>query len=77
MTIQEVATITNRIDSRLFGRAFDLRVEFDQHHFNGRIFLQVQYLDACRTTGQTKTWSGRKWYLSKFMTEDERFASRR
>jgi hypothetical protein len=36
-----------------------------------RVFIQIEY-DAPNTkTGEDGSWKGRKWYLSKWMTDDE------
>lgn len=37
----------------------------------GRIFLQVIYKAPCTKTGDINEWSGRKYYLSDYMTDDE------
>ena len=37
----------------------------------GRIYLQVEYRAKCNKTKELKSWKGRKWYLSEYMTDDE------
>ena len=37
----------------------------------GRVYLQVSYEAPDTHDGVMKTWTGRKWYLSEFMTNDE------
>lgn len=70
--IQEVKSICSRISIHLFGVKFSLRVERDNKRpEDGRIFLQVFYEAFCTKTGELQPWSGRKWYLSDHMTEDE------
>lgn len=59
-----------KLKANLFGKDFSFRVEYD--NTNGtRIFIQVIYMDKCRTTGEQQEWHGRKWYLSDHMTTDE------
>ena len=54
----------------VFGTSFSLRVAYDKV-FGSRIFMQVAYSSPCTKTGNMENWSGRKWYLSEFMTDDE------
>lgn len=69
--IKRVQDITDRLTMSVFGAAFHLRVERDNLHPNGRIFLQVTYKAPCTKTGSVQEWHGRKWYLSEYMTDDE------
>lgn len=77
-TIEHIKTITNQINIRLFDLPFDIRVEYDNKYSremlkytSGRIFIQIQYKTRCTKTRKLQQWSGRKWYLSSHMTEDE------
>lgn len=57
-----------------FGTRFSIRVEHDNEfsvNNKGRVFLQVTYNAPCGKSGQVQEWHGRKWYLSKHMTDDE------
>jgi hypothetical protein len=38
---------------------------------NDDVYLQVFYTSPCTKTGEIQEWTGRKWRLSKYMTEDE------
>lgn len=70
--LERVKKIVDRITMSIFGiGTFNLRVEHDNENPSGRIFLQVTYEAPCTKTGELKVWSGRKWYLSKYMTDDE------
>lgn len=70
--IQRVKLITDRISLSCLGKDFKIRVERDcLNPDNGRVFLQIIYEAPCSKTGKVDTWSGRKWYLSEFMTDDE------
>ena len=70
--IERVKEITDKITMTIFGQLLGLRVERDnQDPEKGRVFLQVTYSCTCRRTGALEQWNGRKWYLSKFMTDDE------
>lgn len=63
--------LISRISLSCFGTEFKIRVEHDNEFENGRIFLQVTYSANCNETGEFKEWHGRKYYLSKHMTDDE------
>jgi len=69
--LTKIKTITQSISMNVFGNSFQMRVEHDNEFENGRVFLQVVYQAPCTKTGETKEWHGRKWYLSKHMTDDE------
>ena len=68
---KRVLNITNRITISCLGVELKIRVDKDQEFKNGRIFLQIYYQAPCTKTGNLETWKGRKWYLSKYMTDDE------
>ena len=72
--IEKVKQIVGRISMSCFGSEFKLRVDYD-NEFNlnnrARVFIQVAYDAPCTKTGENKEWHGRKWYLSKHMTDDE------
>lgn len=68
--IDKVREITQRLSCSVFGVAFKIRVDID-NIYGGRVFIQIKYCAPCSKTGINETWSGRKWYLSEFMTEDE------
>lgn len=69
--LRRVLQLTKRIRCEIFGKEFQIRVENDNEFENGRVFLQIVYTDKCRNTEEVKEWHGRKWYLSKYMTDDE------
>mgnify|MGYP001596239790 CR=1 FL=1 len=75
MTPIKVSAIVNKISFSLLGNEFRFRIEEDLEYKNenghGRIFIQVQYSSPCVKTGMLNNWAGRKWFLSKFMTDDE------
>lgn len=69
--LDRVKKITNRVSMSIFGATFSIRVEHDNEYENGRVFLQVIYNAPCTKTGKVSEWHGRKFYLSKYMTDDE------
>ena len=69
--LKRVKAITERITMSCLGVEHKLRVEHDNEFENGRVFLQVVYSAPCTKTGNNEEWKGRKWYLSKHMTDDE------
>jgi len=72
MPMNRVFAIISRLSIEAFGTEFMIRVDRDNKDpINGRVFLQVKYQAPCTKTGHTQEWSGRKWYLSEHMTDDE------
>jgi hypothetical protein len=72
--LEIVKQIVSRITMNCLGTEFKLRVEHDMEYpivGYGRIFLQVIYDAPCTKTNTVQEWHGRKWYLSKHMTDDE------
>ena len=66
-----VRKIIEPITASVFGNEVSFKVSHDDEFDNGRIYIQPYYVDLCRQTCEEKEWKGRKWYLSKHMTEDE------
>lgn len=75
MTRQYIKELISRISMKLFGITFYIDVYEDERFHNslgqGRKYLQIFYLAHCNKTGRFERWTGRKWYLSDFMTDDE------
>ena len=73
LSLLAVVSIVNRIKMSCLGNdSFRFRVERDnKDKEHGRIFIQVMYDAPCTKTKEIKEWSGRKYYLSDHMTEDE------
>lgn len=73
MTLEQVKKLCESIKMTCLGNeSFELRVERDNEQpVDGRIFIQVRYNAPCAKAGSWQNWSGRKWYLSKHMTQDE------
>lgn len=46
---------------------FDFRVKQE----GDRSYLQISCEDKCNQTGEHYVWSGRKWFLSQYMTRSE------
>jgi hypothetical protein len=69
--LNRVIALIEHISASALGCDFSFRVEVDNEFENGRIFLQATYMAPCTKTGDILEWHGRKWYLSKFMTDDE------
>ena len=59
------------VTANMFGIDFQINVHRDQKDVNGRIYIQVSFEAPCQKTGELSEWTGRKWYLSEHMTEDE------
>lgn len=66
-----ISNIISRITMNCLGMAFSVSANRDQIHVSDRIYLQVKYMSPCTKTGSVEVWSGRKWYLSQYMTDDE------
>lgn len=73
MTMEQVEQLCRNITMSCLGNSsFTLRVERDKKRpEDGRVFMQVLYNAPCIKTGVSKEWSGRKFYLSDYMTQDE------
>jgi len=73
MTPEQVRDLCINIDMKCLGNdSFYLRIERDNEQpVDGRVFIQVNYSAPCIKTGELRQWSGRKWYLSRHMTQDE------
>jgi hypothetical protein len=68
--MERVKNICSNITMSIFGIDLNLLVELDKE-YGGRVYLQVEYTCPCTKTGESETWRGGKWYLSKHMTDDE------
>lgn len=67
-----VCLLVGRITATVIGVPVGFRISRDcKRADDGRIFIQCFYEAACTVTGDEKAWSGRKWYLSDHMTDDE------
>lgn len=73
MTIEQIQSLCSNVRMSCLGNeSFFLRIERDNENpENGRIFIQVVYNAPCTKTNEWKEWHGRKFYLSKHMTQDE------
>lgn len=80
MTAEEIKSVISRITMNIFGKKINIIIDFDQKYSIyyeengetiGRQYLQLEYEDICHDTGVLKTWRGRKWLLSEYMTDDE------
>ena len=70
--LKRVQLLLERIKANLFGVEFLIVALIDKSYpESNRIYLQVQYIAECTNTGNTQNWTGRKWYLSEYMTDDE------
>lgn len=73
--MKRVDDLLKRISAELFGITFKIVAEndkvYEDTHGNSRTYLQCKYTCACTDTGSVEEWSGRKWYLSQYMTDDE------
>lgn len=70
--VDEVYAVVSACRAELFGIEIGFIVRRDQERpEDGRIYLQCAYEAPCAVTGEVKEWHGRKWYLSRHMTEDE------
>jgi hypothetical protein len=69
---QSVRSLVNSLTAEVMGKHVLFRVERDvKRPKTGRVFIQCTYQSRCTVTKETRTWHGRKWYLSDHMTEDE------
>ncbi len=60
-----------RVKMMVFQNQINIRVDHDNESEDGRVFVQTYYFDKCRKTGKPACWYGRKYYLSRHMTDDE------
>lgn len=68
--VNEVRDILTKVEFNVFGNKFGISTQIDKAK-GTRIYLQVKYSDLCRVTNDSQIFSGRKWYLSDYMTTDE------
>lgn len=52
-------------------RAFYDKKAYKYMKSKSRIYIQISYTANCVKTDEYKLWTGRKYYLSDYMTEDE------
>lgn len=73
LELEQVESLCENIYMICLGNeSFKLRVEKDNENpKSGRVFLQVVYKAPCIKTGIRQEFHGRKFYLSKHMTQDE------
>lgn len=70
--IRRVASLVERIEAKLMGHVFGIKVENDlKVATGGRTYIQMVYYSVCTKTNTEECWKGRKWYLSEHMTDDE------
>lgn len=70
-SIDRVEALLSRITLGLLGNnTFRFIVEKDKLG-GDRIYLQVEYSSPCTKDNESKTWKGRKWYLSEYMLDNE------
>mgnify|MGYP006951087584 CR=1 FL=1 len=68
--MKKIYELLARCRFNLFGLSFYIRA-FNDQKGGDRVYIQVSYIDKCRISGKEETWSGRKWYLSEHMADDE------
>lgn len=75
MSTAEIHKLINKLDLSVFGTKFTIHLNKDKIFVDpvhgSRLYLQLVYYSPCTKTGKLGKWSGRKWYLSSHMTEDE------
>ena len=70
INIKKAKKIISRITLTCLDKTFKVRCDYDVK-YGERLFIQIMYKSKCNKTGKLEKWRGRKWYLSKYMTEDE------
>lgn len=69
---ERVEELISRISLELFGKHFFITCSRDKKRpKDGRWYIQLVYEDECNKTGELETWTGRKYYLSEHMIDDE------
>lgn len=74
-----VTALLKRVTLNILGTKMNLRIFWDmkarwkEGGAEPRVFLQIEYhaYDSKDNSGVYRLWSGRKWYLSEYMTDDE------
>lgn len=65
----DFAALLDRLDFEMTGGRLSYRIGSLQ---SGALFLQVHCLEGkCNVTGERLAWKGRKWLLSRWMTDGE------
>lgn len=67
---KRVQSLLNRISLKCLSTNFLPIVEYDKKG-GDRVYIQIVYSSFCSTSNAYKEWSGRKYYLSEHMTDDE------
>lgn len=70
--LKRVNDITKKLSATCLGTKFEIEAHVDKRHpESGRVYLQCAYRFHCNVTGKRQRFTGRKWYLSEYMTDDE------
>ena len=67
--LETVREILSHITMQIFG--IELEVRANKFENGDGVYLQAFYTAPCTKTGEIQEWSGRKWRLSEYMTDDE------
>nr|QYA18456.1 hypothetical protein KOM_12_187 [Clandestinovirus] len=70
MNETEVVKVVSNIKSSVLGVPIGIQVHRDKIHGH-RLYIQAYYDAPCTKTQTIQRWTGRKWYLSSHMTDDE------
>lgn len=64
--------LVDRLSAEVLGKEVFFALRRDRKRpVDGRLYIQCYYTTACTVTGKDAEWSGRKWYLSDHMSDDE------
>lgn len=68
--LRKVTKLLQDVTCELFGKKITITAYLDKR-YGKRVYIQASYTAPCTKTGAEQEWTGRKWYLSDHMTNDE------
>lgn len=78
--LNRVRVLMTRVQIGFMGQKMQFVVSWDKEltpdrldtiAYEPRVYIQIEYSAPDTKTGENGSWKGRKWYLSKWMTDDE------
>jgi len=83
--LERVQQLLSRVKLNCLEKEFNILIKYDDKYttlisnfpstqpkvYDGRVYIQLEYNSSCNKDTDQDYWKGRKWYLSKHMTDDE------